>query len=489
MLESNEKLRIARQEKHWSQDRAAAEIGIDRKTYIRWENGQNYPQPGTLELACKAFGLSAEDLGFTGISSLKGPSRAVINLLGAAPQTVPSNGLQDSCTWISLKVAQILHMIGIWSKQQGLCCNEIQAMIDKEIKMLDETLYQQQTSEEYRISRRQALATIAALPTALLIRGGYLGQTTTVIPEEFLPQCTASITACWHLLQGDGLMTVEQILPKFAPMLTSFTQQASKHQQMAAYLAAQANILQAILAMHRLNIPWREKYCQEAIKCGYLAKENKLTAAALMYLGYTYSFCYRPQRPEQAIQTFLEALSVLGNEDSLLRSDIAMGLAEAYAQCQDERKALEFITIAQNQFPTYPESDPTFLYAECGLNTLYQWEGKMYLGLAEYYPDSGYQQKAWDAIIQSAGTQSISERATNETIIYQADAARLMGDMRTYVEYVREGAQMAVHLGSQKRFNEAYELYQKTPGKWLGEQQVKALARDFFRQLPAGKVN
>lgn len=487
MLEPNEKLRIARQEKHWSQDRAAAEIGIDRKTYIRWENGQNYPQPGTLGLMCRAFGLSAEDLGFTGISQLKRNSSAVMNLL-ESPSHV--NGIQDSSTWISLRVAQILHMISTWSRQQELCCNEIQALIDEEIKMLDETLHQQQTSEEHRISRRQALTTIAALPTALLIGGRYLGQaTTTVIPEEFLPQCAASITACWHLLQGDGLTAVEQILPKFVPMLTGLTQQASKHQHMAAYLATQANILQAIIAMHRLNIPWREKYCQEAIKCGYLSKENRLTAAALMYLGYTYSFCYRPQRPEQAIQTFLEALKVLGNEDSLLRSDIAMGLAEAYAQCRDERKALEYITIAQNQFPTYPESDPSFLYAECGLNTLYQWEGKMYLGLAEYHPDNGYQQKAWDAIVQSAGTQSISERATNETIIYQADAARLMGDLRTYVEFVREGAQMAVHLGSQKRFNEAYELYQKTPGKWRGEQQVKLLARDFFRQLPAGKVN
>lgn len=91
--------------------------------------------------------------------------------------------------------------------------------------------------------------------------------------------------------------------------------------------------------------------------------------------------------------------------------------------------------------------------------------------------------------MQSAGTQSISERATNETIIYQADAARLMGDLRTYVEFLKGGVQMALHLGSQKRFNEAYELYQKTPEKWLGEAQIKSLARDFFRRLPTGEEN
>src|SRR5258708_28405619 len=65
MSQPNEKLRRARKQRNWSQEQAAATIGVDRKTYIRWEQGQNSPQPGTLELACQAYELSAEALGFT----------------------------------------------------------------------------------------------------------------------------------------------------------------------------------------------------------------------------------------------------------------------------------------------------------------------------------------------------------------------------------------------------------------------------------------
>jgi transcriptional regulator with XRE-family HTH domain len=64
MSEPNKKLRAAREQKYWSQEEAAAAIGIDRKTYIRWENGQSHPQPAMLGRACKAFGKTAEELGF-----------------------------------------------------------------------------------------------------------------------------------------------------------------------------------------------------------------------------------------------------------------------------------------------------------------------------------------------------------------------------------------------------------------------------------------
>lgn len=108
----------------------------------------------------------------------------------------------------------------------------------------------------------------------------------------------------------------------------------------------------------------------------------------------------------------------------------------------------------------------------------------MYLELAGAYEGRGYQQSAWDAVARSAGTQSVSERSTNETIIYQADAARLIGDLRVYTGFLRDGAQMALTLGSQKRYAEAYEAYQRTPEKWRTEPQIKLLEKDVFRQVP-----
>lgn len=481
MLEANEKLRIARKQRNWSQEQAAAAIGIDRKTYIRWETGQNSPQPGTLDLACKAFKLSAEELGFSSISPApEGKEKDLPLSTSAYPQDGYKHDVSGSIL-LAQKIGQIIRIVSSQNEQISPC-NAIQAIVHGELEMLDKSI-PQNPQDEYKISRRQALITVAALPTTLLFwQAGNLVADPN--PVEFLPQCAASITACWHLLKGDGLAAVEHILPKFVPTLTNMALYPSVYQQEAAFLGAQANILQAKLAMHRLDPAGRERYSRAAVKCGRLSGNNLVTAAALAYLGYTYSFCYRPKRPEQAIDVFLEGLEVLGNNESLIRSDIAMGLAEAYAQCKEEKKALHYITLAQDAFPIYPENDASFIYASCGLNTLYQWEGKMYLELAESYENRGYQQRAWDAVTRSVDVQSISELSTTETIIYQANAARLLGDLHTYVSCLRDGAQMAIVLGSQKRYVEAYEAYEKTPEEWRIEPQIKLLTKDIFRQMP-----
>lgn len=487
----NEQLRAAREQKHWSQQKAAEKIGVDRKTYLRLETGQTYPQSGTLDLICNAFNLSANELGFDG-AQRRGGRVATSGLDSAlAIISVPSraNDTPDLSTGISIVLARIVLTIGMWSSR-GLVWGEIQAMVNEEVSVLDEMLQQKPRRDEHIISRRQALMTVAALPTALLVRKSFVHPTQQgmgVNAADFLPPCAASIAACWHLLKGDELATVTSLLPQYMPTLTTLAVQPSPHQQAAAALAAQGNILQAIIAMHQLKINERERYCREAVRCAYLSRDSNLTAAALMYLGYTYSFNIRPRRPEQAIRVFHKALQVLGAEDSLLRSDILMGLAEAYAQCYDERKAQENMARAQDCFPTYPENDPSYMYAECGLNVLYQWEGKMYLELSEQYPQHGYAQRAWDALMFSTNTQSINGRSVSETVLCQADAARLRGDLRTYTDYMRDGLHMALTLESRKRYDEAVELYHKTPEPWLKEQPIKGLTKEFSGKLPDKK--
>ena len=64
MPQPNLKLQAARKQRHWSQEDAAAAIGIDRKTFNRWERGLSFPQPKLLDAACKVFGMSAAALGF-----------------------------------------------------------------------------------------------------------------------------------------------------------------------------------------------------------------------------------------------------------------------------------------------------------------------------------------------------------------------------------------------------------------------------------------
>ncbi len=414
MSEINEKLLAARKQKRWSQERAAAEIQIDRKTYIRWEQGQHTPQPGTLDLVCKAFGMSAEELGFA--TDL--PQDMVLTF----PITFEEES-KDWGTWLGIKLAQIVTMVGL-RRRDAAFCDEIQMLVDQEIKMIDHELQQYHAEEQQAISRRQALTTIAALPTALVWGAGLV--TDTAI-EEFLPSCAASITSCWHLMKGKGFVAVSGILSTFVPSLAAIALRPSKYQQRAARLSVQASIIQGILAMHQLNFTEREAHCHEAVRYATISQDKVLHAAALMYLGYTYSHCYYPRQPQKAIPVFHKALHALGNETSLLRSDILMGLSEAYAQCKEEQEALRYIGQTQEFFPAHPELDPSF------------------------------------------------------------DAARVLGELEIFTDSLRKATQMAVAIGSRRRFNDALLVYQQTPEKWIKERQLQALARDVFKQLPGKK--
>lgn len=474
MAETNEKLRAARKQKRWSQERAAAEIKIDRKTYIRWEQGHHTPQPGTLDLACKAFGMSAEELGFATDS---------LQDIGFAFPISFEEESKDWGTWLGIKLAQIVTRVGAWHKDVAFC-DEIQMEVDQEIKMIDHELQQYHAEEQQAISRRQALTTIAALPTALVWG---VGMANDAAIEEFLPRCAASITSCWHLMKGKGFVAVSGIFSTFIPSLATIALRQSKYQQSAARLAVQASIIQGILAMHQLNFTEREAHCHDAVRYATISQDRVLHAAALMYLGYTYSHCYYPREPRKAIPVFQKALHVLGDEITLLRSDILMGLSEACAQCKQEQEALRYMGMTQQFFPDHPELDRSFIYADCGVNTLYQWQGKAYLQLVGHFPDAGYQQKAVDSLMQSIGISSISERSANETVIYQADAARVLGELEIYTDSLRKATQMAVAIGSRRRYNDALLVYQQTPQKWIKERQIQTLARDVFKQLPVKK--
>lgn len=499
----NQFLKIARATRFLSVEKAAALVGIEPRTFKRWEHDDYNPQLYFLKKLCEAFDATPGELGYC-ISAdgkvlriasthlevqVRSSGIIAVEHIGYSQIVAETDGPglhaeRNWAGWFGLKQAQLFRMISLCNDPD--CCEEIQTMVDQEIRMIDDTLEQHQATEEQALSRRQALATIAALPLTLLtLRPGPLLDT---ISPDFLPQCAASITACWHLLRGKGgLPIVDEILPQFLPLLRTLAQRPSKYQSTAARLAAQASILQGILSMHRLNFTAREAHCKDAVRYASLAGDNTLRAAALTYLGYTYSFCYLPRKPEKAIPVFLEALQAVGEEAPLLRCNIQMGLAEAYAQCKEERQALDYIGLAQTNFPAYPEQDPSYIFGDCSLHVLYQWEGKMYLELVEHYADRGYQQKAAAALMKGVGVQSISERSTAETVIYQADASRVLAELDMYANSLRQAAQMAVDLSSRKRYSEAVLVYRRTPEKWFHERQIKGLARDVFGQLPNGQ--
>jgi DNA-binding SARP family transcriptional activator len=299
--------------------------------------------------------------------------------------------------------------------------------------------------------------------------------------EEFFLQCEGCIKVCWHAMNNKGLSLVEETLLSYTPPLLSFALRHSKYQKTAARLLTHIHFLQAVITKHRLDFAARELHCLQAVQCSRIAEDTVLEAASLMYLAYTYIYC-SPLRPAKAIETFLFTLPLLTQDKSLLLSDIYIGLADAYALCKKEKKALESIVLAHKYLPAQPEQDNSFLYAGCSIQVLHQYEGKMYIDLAAHDVNRAYYQRAWEIFAQSMKMDAISDRSVNETLLYQAEAACGLKDLDLYTDSLSKGVQTAQELGSQQRYRQAYEIHQRIPGEWQNESKLQKLTQELFGQ-------
>jgi tetratricopeptide (TPR) repeat protein len=379
-----------------------------------------------------------------------------------------------------INIAQFITEVDDWIGHAA-SCQELQLILAQKIRIAHGQ--SEQRNEETNRSLEQAtlLTALATLPLAL-ITSLQQNRRPEIQVEALLPRCAASLTACWFLISSSDLRIVKQNLLVYLPTLEVLAQHYSKYQPVAASLAAQGCMLQAILTLHQLALAEREYSCRKAINYSNTSGDSRLQAAAWMYLGYTH--CYQG-KPEEAIYTFLQALRCLGELQSLLRSDIYMGLAYAYGQCKEEKKACDALTLAQRYFPMYPEHDPSYLYASCGLSALYIWEGRTYLALGEHYPGRGYYQKAWASLEQITGTRPASERDRTEIIIYQSKAALGQRDLATAACCLGTGLDAAVALGSKRRVSEACETYLHMCRDWPNEPRTQALMEQFRPYLSA----
>lgn len=344
-----------------------------------------------------------------------------------------------------------------------------------------------QQSQEYQISRRVALATLATLPTALLATVQF-GSFTGVVVEEFFAQCTASITACFHLLGENGLSIVEQVLPTYVPSLKGLAQYPSRYQSHAAYLAAQGCLLSGLLVTHHLpvprNIQQRFAYCQEAIKYSKLSGDKTLQVMSLIHYGYT--LYYKGNMPGM-LQAYLQAVPFIESIPDLLKSKLYAGLAHAYAQNGLSENALMSIELAHRVFPTKDVSVPLFVSTDCGEFSLIMDEGRTQLVLgnmtkARSQASLHYQQSE-QVFAQLQTLQPDApppDRFLVEIINQQTLAAIKRGDLEAFEQYLIRGMKSAKALGSQQRLQEFANSYSIARDIWPDEKRVWELADLFF---------
>ena len=392
--------------------------------------------------------------------------------------------LLDWPTWFGQQLTNLTSLIASW-QAEGVSCQQLQALVHTELERWNTMAHQSDgNSREVLMSRRTALAALAILSTALVAKV-QTGPLTAVLMEDFLTQCTASITSCWHLLNGDGLVTVEYALPRYLLLLVALARQSSPYQKTAAHLAAQASLLMNLVSFHRLRFREALAYAKQAVELARMSEDRNLYIYALTFLGGALG---RNGQPEAMLQKRQEAEQHLNKEVVLpLRSQVLADLAYAYAQNGQIQDALRCMGEARNLFPSEFGAVPFFVSANYGLYHLILFEGMTHLALGE--SDAAHirehSQHAMSALVQFGQLPStiiVPERYKIQIINEQAAAAVGIRNMEKFEYYLLAGVEGAKALGSQKRRQEAIANWKAARKAWPHEEKILKLAAVLMEQ-------
>lgn len=418
-----EKLITARYSKGWSQEELAEKVDVARNTVSAWERGIADPYPVHVQRLCTVFALSAKDLD-----------------LVTGNQEMTSNSVQ---------------LQGFSSELGG--------------------------NHVYMLLRRQFLQQIFSLvgnafslSTLTQIVGMHPRQIESSNNHEFLAQCEANITACWHLMRGNEILVAQAVLLNWLPILDMLIKEAPRNLKELAHLATQGYILAGLVTVLQRNYAGAEWSCKQAVEYSSLAEDHSLRIAALKHLATKY---HSAKYYLLTLQTYQEALPFIDQASPLMRSRIYLGLALSFAKCQQEQEANHYLGLAQNTFPEYPEGDPSFIYADCGLSSLNHYGGLIAL-------EFNQPKKAWEIFAGVEKLKSktvVPERTIIEIINCQAEAAIAQKEMELASNHVQVGVAGALRLQSEKRFHDTYAVYQRMRKVWPREQKVKQL-EDLFRR-------
>lgn len=496
----NKMLLAARLKRGWDQRRAADAARVGEKTYRNWESGRNDPTLDSLEQLTKGFGATAQELGYAYLVELAEESASpeempnepeaqdaelsfvpaaflpIVDTTGkgymaSTGSSVPTSNFFDPTTQCMVR---IIGLVGQW-RGRAVYCAELQALLSQEFTMMVRT-QEQGEQPQGALSRRQALIAIAALPYGLVAAVNRMQSH--VVVEEFLPQCTASITACWHLMEGKEFLVVEQSLAQYLPALTALAQQSSPYQRPAAALASQGYFISNHLAMHRLRFRDRVLYSKQAIEYGQLAGDPVLTVSAMATLGDAY---HQVGDLSAQLRTYQQAEQQLEGLPLVLQSKVRGGLAHAYAQqgqVEEVTRALGEARVILTP-EAQQESLPLYLAMDYGPVHAMQFEQQAWLDLGDRLGESSYYQQAAEAfqVIDTLPDDlAVPERIKVEVINQKTLVAVRQGELEKFSTLLSQGIQGAKELGSDKRREEVIANWKTARKQWPQERQVTELA-------------
>ncbi|WP_069806307.1 AfsR/SARP family transcriptional regulator, partial [Thermogemmatispora onikobensis] len=226
---------------------------------------------------------------------------------------------------------------------------------------------------DYTISRRQMLGALAALPLTTLtgVRNG--------LPpaEEVLPLCAAANTACWQLLNSQGIGIVQEILPRYLPLLERLAQPGTPQHSLAARLAAEANRIAGIAASHHQgDLRAKQLFSRKAVHLAALSGHAPAQIAALRDLSL--AFYYDRLQVSSMLAHLEPATPLLAACPPVMQSSVLCLQATASAYLGREETALLLLGEAQERFESQGETETCtdFRFHE---DNLMLWAGRVYL--------------------------------------------------------------------------------------------------------------
>ncbi|MBV9691249.1 MAG: helix-turn-helix transcriptional regulator [Ktedonobacteraceae bacterium] len=517
----NSRLRRERDLKGWSQATLAEKVGTSEQGVNRWENGHHRPNRYFQTELCRVFGKDAQELGFmddpqTAEQAAQTDAREekrAEQALALSPAPLPEPGeevhepderheqgvrdqhtvlvlpssvvqlgalegsvIPDGATAFGITFARIVTLVQQW---YGIArfCSDLQARLDQEIQGLD-MLNLHSPFEESTLSRHDFLVLLATLPPALLAETKQAHKVIVRV-EEFLPQCAASITACWHLSAGSQLETIPPILDAYLPTLLSITTYMPTYREVAADLVAQCYLLKTILAWHLEGLSQAEAYCLQALNYSVMANNPNLQ---MITLNRHTDIAYYDSNFSLALTKSEAALALLQKTDQgrvfpFMAGEVYMSLATFQAYHRLKREAEQSLEEAQKAFTAQSCHVSIPIYADCG-ELLISFRG----GLTHYYlgqEDRQHAEQAWTVLKQFGQLQpstTISERLRLECLNSRALAAIQLNEMEEAIACFEAAKQGARDLGSKQRSTEVGHVYSQMLKQWPNERRIVTLA-------------
>lgn len=450
----NKKLRQARLDRRWSATEAARRINISRVTYTRWEKGEQIPHDSTLIMACSAFKMSPNQLGFE--EQIKKPQ-----LQGSSSELVI---LDTGVSYLTLDVGANRSLYGdlqdalmfIW-QSHGCSFLELQTQVAKAMDKLEKTTNAPQHS------RRDMLKFLAGLPISVASLA-FTSNSGFMPVEEVLPLYVTGVPACWKLYYEGDWQKVREVLPSYISQLTSVAQSASKSQKTAASLLSQAHQLASIITLEEENFGTSFLHSQQALTYGELAEDPNLQAASLMRRSDILFW-----RDLPTVEINQQAIQYADQISPLLQSRLFSDYGACLADIEQREEALRYLGKAHEIFPDEFAYDPGFAYTHTTRYILYLNETLAHLRL-------GYPQDAFVSISQASRyvPEAVSGRRM-ELAKYTTLASMVVNDLEQTTAQFETMKAIANQLGSVYWNTELLHLAKQIKKRWPAERRARQL--------------